>query len=257
MEQIFEKLHQLQEVLLQKYRLEKEIHEIPRALATKTEVLNRSKKNYIERNENLTDLQKKMKNIATEMAEATSSRESFEKQMDSIKTQKEYEALDKEIRDAQDREQSLRKELQRLDKEVEDLQGQIEKMETQIAQDEEELKEEESRIGAESNAKKSQLTTLVNEEKLITPGLDEDILFKFERILKSKEGHGIVAIRNGTCTGCHMILPMQFVNEVRKAEKIMFCPYCSRVLQFESNMDPDRQFQEVEAGSLADLVDEE
>lgn len=257
MEQIFDKLHELQEVLLQKYRLEKEIHEIPRALATKTEVLNRSKKNFIERNETLGDMKKKLKSLQQEMSDATASREGFEKQMDSIKTQKEYEALDKEIKEAQDREQSLRKDIQRMDKEIEELQVQIEKTESQISQDEEELKEEEARIKAESDSKVILLNELKKKEDDIVPGLDEDILFKFERILKSKEGHGIVAIKNGTCTGCHMILPMQFVNDVRKAEKIMFCPYCSRVLQFESNMDPDRQFSDTEAGSLADLVDED
>ena len=257
MEQIFDKLHELQEVLLQKYRLEKEIREIPRALATKTEVLNRSKKNFIERNESLDEMKKRQKTLHAEMTEATNSRESHEKQMDSIKTQKEYEALDKEIKEAQDREQSLRKEIQRMDKEIEELQGQIEKTESQITQDEDELKEEEARIKAESSTKVVELEEMKKREDSIVPGLDDDILFKFERILKSKEGHGIVAIRNGTCTGCHMILPMQFVNDVRKVEKIMFCPYCSRVLQFESNMDPDHQFQDNEAGSLADLVDED
>jgi hypothetical protein len=74
------------------------------------------------------------------------------------------------------------------------------------------------------------LKTLEKEELKITPGLDEDILFKFERIIKSKSGVGIVPIRNGICTGCHMILPSQFVNDVRSGTGIEFCPECSRIL---------------------------
>lgn len=257
MEAIFERLHTLQDVLLKKYALEREIHDIPKALATKTEVLNRSKKNFIEQNAELEALRKKVSDLQAEMTAATEAREGFEKQMDLIKTQKEYEALDKDIREAQDREQSLRKEIQRREKELEELQAQIEKQESLIAADEEDLKAEEAQIKAESSSKVKELEAMKVRETELVPGLEEDLLFKFERILKSKEGHGIVVIRNGTCTGCHMVLPMQFVNDVRKAEHIKFCPYCSRILQFESNMDPSRQFAEVEAGSLADLVDEE
>ena len=34
------------------------------------------------------------------------------------------------------------------------------------------------------------------------------------------------------CTGCHIILPPQFVNDVRTSDSIMFCPDCSRILYY-------------------------
>jgi len=256
MEATFEKLRTLQDILYAKFKLEKEINEIPKALVTKTEVLNRAKKAFIERNEAGEQGKAKLRRLTLELTDATKKRESFEKQMDLIKTQKEYEALDKEIRDASDREQTLRKDIQKEERDLEELLAALEKQERQIALDEEELKEEGERIQADGTSKKDHHAELVAQEKSITPGMDEDILFKFERIIRNKEGLGIVPVVNGCCSGCHIILPMQFVNEVRNEDKIRFCPYCSRILYFQSGMDPAKRDQ-IEAGSLAELVEDE
>jgi predicted nucleic acid-binding Zn-ribbon protein len=256
MEATFDKLRSLQEILFQKYKLEREINEIPKALITKTEVLNRGKKSFIERNEQVEQLKAKHRRMLLELADATKRREDFEKQMDLIKTQKEYEALDKEIKDSTELEQTLRRDIQKEERDLEDLLLVLEKQERQLSLDEAELKEEEASIQALGASKRKLLDALKNEEGSITPGMDEEILFKFERIIKSKEGLGIVPILNGVCSGCHVILPMQFVNEVREEKDVKFCPYCSRILFFQSGMDPARRDQ-IEAGSLAELVEEE
>jgi len=256
MEATFEKLRTLQDILYAKFKLEKEINEIPKALVTKTEVLNRAKKAFIERNEQGEQAKAKVRRMVVELSDATKKREEYEKQMDLIKTQKEYEALDKEIRDATEKEQTLRKDIQKEERDLEELLVAIEKQAKQIALDEEELKDESDQINAEGSSKRTRHAELLEEEKAITPGMDEDILFKFERIIRNKEGLGIVPIVNGCCSGCHVILPMQFVNEVRNQDKVRFCPYCSRILYFQSGMDPAKRDQ-IEAGSLAELVDEE
>jgi predicted nucleic acid-binding Zn-ribbon protein len=96
----------------------------------------------------------------------------------------------------------------------------------------------------------------LKEEEKITPDLDGEILFKFERIIKSKAGIGIVPVRNSICTGCHMRLSAQFQNDVRRGEAILFCPYCSRILFYEeSEEQAAMSFNDEDAGSLADLAD--
>ena len=51
MENTFEVLQQLQEILSQKYAIERDILEIPKALETKQEILNRLKKTYVDKNQ--------------------------------------------------------------------------------------------------------------------------------------------------------------------------------------------------------------
>ncbi|MCX7787775.1 MAG: C4-type zinc ribbon domain-containing protein [Spirochaetes bacterium] len=232
-QEVFDKLRTLQEILSAKYSLEKEIQEIPKALATKTEVVARLKKSYIEKNEQYEATKQRIKNLRERMLEAEQNREKLESQMDLIKTQREYEALDKEIRDAADKELQFRRDLQKEEKILEEMLHALEREESLIKEQEEELRQEQEKIRSEIEKRQEQLKILEGQEKEIIPGLDPEMLFKFERIIRSKSGLGIVALKRGVCSGCHMILPMQFVNEVRSGKSILFCPYCSRILFYE------------------------
>lgn len=258
MQSTFEKLQQLQDILSRKFELEHEIHEIPRALAKKQELLNRLKKSYIESNERFEITKNSLLNLKKELAGAEMLREDSEKKMDVISTQREYEALEKEIKSATEKEQFYRREIQKEERNLEEMSSQLKKDEEMIAAEEDELKEEDAKIKAESDEKHIQLNGLIDEEKEIVPGMDEDILFKFERIIKNKSGLGIVPVTNGVCTGCHMMLPGQFVNDVRAGEGILFCPYCSRILFFgEQEEIHEDLIEDDDVGGLADLVDDD
>lgn len=232
---VFNKLKSLQVVLSRKCEIENELKEIPKLLTTKLELLKRLKKAYDDKQKSIEEINARIKLLRQRMQECEEEREKYEKQMDQIKTQREYEALDKQIKDLSAQEAELRKEIQKQEAFKDDLQSQLEKEKNLIAKQEEEVKNEQNKIKQELKDKQKILKSLEKEEARIIPGLDEDILFKFERIIKSKGGVGIVPIRNGVCTGCHMILPMQFVNDVRAGEKIYFCPECSRILFFQED----------------------
>ncbi len=251
---IIEKLKGLQEVLSRRFEIEAEIKNLPKALSTKTELVNRMKRSYIEKNEEYEATKQRIAELRERMLQAERERERYEQQMDLIKTQREYEALDKEIREASEREQTLRKDLQREERVLQEMSEGLEREENLIKQQEEELHEEQKKIKSETEAKEKQLKELKKDEGGLTPGLDEELLFKFERILRSKEGEGIVPLRKGVCTGCQMILPNQFVNDVRAGESILFCPYCSKIV-FHVDADEDALVADEESESLADVVE--
>jgi len=255
MYEVFDKLRSLQEILSRKFEIEKEINDIPKTLTTKVEILNRLKKSYLDKNSRLEETKKRTQQLRQKLLDAEQQRERYEKQMDEIKTQREYEALDKEIKDAIEKEQRFRKEILKEEKEIEELTESIESDEDMIKQQEEELRNEREKIKNESEIKQELLNQLNDEEQEIIPGLDREILFKFERIIRSKSGRGIVPIRGSVCTGCYMIIPAQFVNDVRAGKNILFCPYCSRILFYQEEEIAADFFQEEDAGSLADLAD--
>ncbi len=250
---VYDKLRALQDVLSKKFEVEKDIQEIPKSLATKTELLNRLKKSYMEKSATHQASTTRIQDIGQKLTDAEQEREKSEGQMDVIKTQREYEALDKEIKDATEKEQNLRKELQREQTSVEELKGALDKEEMMIRKQEEDVKEEQSKIKLKIKEKNAELKKLQGEEKKITPGLEEDILFKFERIIKSKSGLGIVSLTKGVCTGCYMILPPQFVNTVRSGEHVEFCPYCSRILFYQE----DDEGEALETAILDEEAEEE
>ncbi|MDR2184785.1 MAG: C4-type zinc ribbon domain-containing protein [Treponema sp.] len=256
MDEVFEKLRKLQDILSQKISLEQNIQEIPKILITQEELLARLKKSFIEKNQDY----ERSKTAETEyrslLTEAEEARERAEKNMDVINTQREYEALDKEIRDASEKEQQYRKDLQKEERVLAELDEQMKQTAALIEQQEQELAERRAGIEAETAEKTAQLEALAGEEAELIPGLDPEVLFKFERIIRNKMGRGIVAIKSGVCTGCHMILPAQFANLVRLGEEIVFCPYCSRILFYEESEQGEEDFFDNEdAGSLSDLDD--
>jgi predicted nucleic acid-binding Zn-ribbon protein len=257
-EDIFEKLRTLQDILSEKITLEKDIQEIPKLLITQEELLARLKESYIKKNQEYTAAKISEGEYRNLLLQAEIDREKSEKNMDSISTQREYEALDKEIRDASEKEQQYRKELQREERALAELDEQIRQNNSLIEQQEQDLAERRASIEAEVAEKKAQVAELERQERDIIPGLDPEALFKFERIIRNKGGRGIVAIKSGVCMGCHMILPAQFANRVRKGEDIVFCPYCSRILFYEESEQGEEEFFDTEdLGSLADLDDME
>ena len=258
MENTFEILQQLQEILSEKYAIERDILEIPRALETKQEILKHLKKTYVEKNEEFEVTKADIKRLNFEMDEAERMREEFEKRMDIITTQREYEALDKEIRDATEKEQRFRREIQKRERDLEDMRESLEREGQMIEMQEDELTAENEKNWAETSKKEAQLAKLVNTESRITPGMDEDILFKFQRIIRNKSGVGIVPVKANVCSGCHIVLPAQFVNDVRSGDEIQFCPYCSRILFWEEGGEPvaeSYEFDDQDVGGLADLVE--
>ncbi len=256
MEEVLDKLRSLQEILAQKIDLEAQITDIPKQLITQEELLSRLKKSFIEKNLEYEAVRDRVSELSGLLAEAEINREKAERNMDSISTQREYEALDKEIRESSEKEQTYRKDLQKEEKIFAELDEQQRRDAALIDQQEAELENKKAGVEAELADKDHERKALLKREKEITPGLDPDILFKFERIIRSKLGVGIVAIKGGVCTGCHMILPAQFANTVRFGENIVFCPYCSRILFFEDSEQEEQDFfDDDDTGSLSDLDD--
>ena len=256
---IFEKLKKLQTILVKKYDLEQKKEEAPKQLGSQEELLARMKKEYIEKNNEYEEVKTKVGQLKLDLDEAVKSREKGEKGMDDIQTHREYEALEKQISEATEKENEVRKELQKEEKLLEEIKETLKINEDMIASQEKDLNSSKDSLNKELASYDSELTKLKKDEDKITPDLDQEILFKFQRIIQ-RNSEGIVAVRNGVCTGCHMILPAQFANLVREGDSINFCPYCSRILFYEESGDEDAYnsyFSLEEAGSLADLDEED
>ena len=55
-----------------------------------------------------------------------------------------------------------------------------------------------------------------------------------------------------------MILPAQFANEVHNGDKIVFCPYCSRILFYQELKEGETEYSQIEdIGSLSDFGDDD
>ncbi len=259
MTNVFEKLIALQEILAEKYEIESKIENAPKGLGLQDELLVRMKEEYININTAYEEVKAKISKLKLDLDEAVAARERGEQGMDNITTHREYEALDKEIKDASERESQLRKELQTEERHFEDLSAKMSRKEQELEMGKSELEEKKENWARDVENIKVELNKLKIREDEIVPDLDPEIVFKFERIIRSKQNRGIVAVKGNVCDGCHMILPAQFANEVHKGEDIVFCPYCSRILFYQEQEDGDETYFNFEdaAESLVGLDDED
>lgn len=254
----FESLQKMQEILARKNQLELEITAEPGNLVIQKNLLERLKTEYVAKDKTLKELSEKIAVLKAELTATERKKEDSEKAMDNIKTQREYESLDKEISEANKKATDIRRELQHLDVEARKIDDEINQTQVQIEQNEAEIAKKSEDLQDSVQAKAQEIEELEKAKKTICPDMTEDDIFKFERIIKNKKGKGIVAVRDGSCEGCHIVLPPQFINEVRDAQEIKYCPYCSRILFYEKTQAPliesDEVFDSADIGGLADLV---
>ena len=262
--EILDKLKELQDILAQKNVVEAKKREAPGVLASLEESLEKTKREFIEKEAKHREYKEEIAHIERNLFEVESAREKAEKGMDNVTTQREYEALDNEIRSANEKEQSLRKDLQVLERQDQNVDEELKRYEEDIDFQEKELEQRKAQISEEMAGFEAELAELKRQEDEASPGIDKDTKANLERIIKSKNGVGVVAVigvaavGGYVCTGCHMILPAQFANDVRSGESIQYCPYCSRILYYdESSSDEDVGYDADDAGSLADLYDDD
>ncbi|MEM5947743.1 C4-type zinc ribbon domain-containing protein [Spirochaetia bacterium 38H-sp] len=256
---VLNKLKELQTILSERFILEKEIKQMPQSLTTQQDMLKRLKEDFISKNQKYEYVKNKIKQLTIQLQEAENKRVGIEARMEHLETQREYEAAEKEIAYAKEKENEIRRELQKEEARAKDLEETITREKNVIQSAEDDIKNEESLINEKLAEKQAKLNELMLKEKEITPDLDPDVVFKFSRIIKSKEGIGIVPVIKDVCTGCNILLPREFVNKIRRADEIVFCPHCSRILFFQQIEDEKENlvYESDVFGELSDLVEED
>ena len=195
MKEIFVKLQELQNILSSKYQLENELEDIPRALKMKEEILSQQKKQFISLNESYDVNQQDIAQLRSDFTDIEKLRQEAEQRMDKIKTQREYEALNKEISEYSSQELALHRKLQSLENKGQELSEQLQSEGDSLNLQEAEISDEKLRIKILLREKQDGISALEEEEENLAPGMDPEMLYKFDRILRSKGGEGLFLFR--------------------------------------------------------------
>lgn len=238
MKDILKKLSMLQKVLQEYYELEKEIEAIPKDLSDRDEMLSRKREQYAKALEKESDLKRKVVEFEEAYNNAKIKRAELEAKSATITSQREFETHQIELAKAKETEHNF----YNL---KEDTKRRVIQETENVADIQETLSELQKNVDEDKKTISSRLEELIKERDALkqkkdkySKDIDPTLLFKFERIVKSKGG-GSVAVKGRVCQGCHMELPVQFVNTIKKGEEVMFCPYCSRVLYYQEGDDSD------------------
>jgi uncharacterized protein len=173
----------------------------------------------------------RLKEIEIEVESRKEKIKRLRQQQFEIKTNTEYRALEKEII-------AINQDIRSLeDREL----GVMEAQETQKAvleQLRETLKEESEHIQEDLDELDERLRALEEEraeaererEEALQGVKDPDALSRYQRVQSRFTTDAIVAIENGTCSGCRMQLPPQIIQDTKKSAGLESCSYCGRFL---------------------------
>jgi len=159
--------------------------------------------------------------------------ERLKNQMALIKTNKEYDALSREI-------DHVKSDITAAEDGILQAMEAIENLGKQIEEKSNELGEVKQRNGAQLANIKSEMDSVGTKIK-IKQGERENVLVRleppliaiYERVRKGKGSGAVVAVRNRACSGCFKTLPPQLVQEIRRAERVITCDSCGRILIWE------------------------
>jgi len=85
-------------------------------------------------------------------------------------------------------------------------------------------------IAAKISAIEASLAELEVEREKLTEGIDEDLLYQYNKLFVNKAGLAVVALEHETCMGCHMKLTTQTAVKVKGSRDIVNCEQCGRIL---------------------------
>jgi len=58
------------------------------------------------------------------------------------------------------------------------------------------------------------------------------ILKEYDRLRKARRGVAVAEVGEGRCAACHIGVRPQFMQELRRGDKVMFCESCGRILVY-------------------------
>jgi predicted nucleic acid-binding Zn-ribbon protein len=214
-------------------KLERELTEIPQRIKNIDDAFKAKMANLKSLEDKVKALQLKRKEREGDLETKEGMIKKYQTQMYQVKTNKEYTALQEEIA-------RVKADNSIIEEDIIKLLDQVDIENQNISKEKEVLKSEEAKSAVEKKALeedkvriKNELEVLKAQRAELVGKIDKDILKKYERILKNRDGLAVVPVANESCQGCFRILPPQVINEIRMKQGLIVCENCARILYIE------------------------
>jgi len=176
------------------------------------------------------DLVKQRKDKELELAAKEEAAKKLQAQLYSLKTNKEYQTMLQQIQDAKADGEVVEEKILLLFEESDKIKKEIDQENIKIKEEEKVFIEQKKNVEIRIKEIDQRLDVLSAQRKEAAPGLDTKVFSRYERILNSRDGLGIVSVKDNSCSGCNMNVPPQVINLIKMYEDIITCEVCNRIL---------------------------
>ena len=215
------------------FRFEDELESIPETIKKKEEEFKEKNSSLKKLEDDLKALVMKRKEREGDLEAKEGSIRKYQQQLNQVKTNKEYSALQEEIGRVKADNSIIEEAILNLFDEIDAGNKKIAKEKDFLKSEEAAFNEEKKKLIEESNRIKTELDGLKKQRAELTAKVDKNILKKYERIIKNKDGLAVVTIADEACQGCFRVMPPQVVNEIKMNDELVFCENCARILYLD------------------------
>ncbi|RPI80076.1 MAG: hypothetical protein EHM45_00380 [Desulfobacteraceae bacterium] len=153
-----------------------------------------------------------------------------------IKSNKEYRAVLKEIDDLKHHKFQIEEVTLQILEKIETMENRISSNKEAFTKSKEQFKTDKTKIDVEMQALEKELRNLQQERLAVSQSTDAEFLKKYQFLRERRNGRGISAVVAGVCQTCHLGLPPQKFNELKKCDALVTCPHCNRIIYWAEDM---------------------
>ncbi len=154
--------------------------------------------------------------------------------LNDLKTNKEYQAHLFEIELARKKKDTLEESVLEVLEQIEQNENLQKELQDRIGEVEYTFAGAKAKIEEESSSLDQELSVLEQDHSEVTTKVERGLLARYMKLKSLRKGFAIAQVESGACLGCRLQLPPQLVAEVKRADELLNCSYCHRILYWES-----------------------
>ncbi len=230
-------LLQLQEVddEIDKIKIEKA--KIPAELQVLEAELTKHRTAFQGTSEGLEELQRQRRSKDRQLDTQQAQLEKYKSQRLSVKTNKEYTALESEIADLEMVSSNIEDEVLELMISIDESRDVIEVARKKLEAEEAVFGEKREEFLSEIKKLDRQIAKWNKKRKVFLEKISPTIMERYDNWRKRRGSSLVAVIKGRSCGGCNLNLPLQLINEVRKAQELRVCNSCGRILYWQDEED--------------------
>lgn len=229
--------------LLKIQEIDKEINALhqsqvdyPREITTLETELETARDQLDAQRQNREDLEKNRRALELDLGAVEADLKKHQDRLYEVKTNKEYDALQIEIATLQDRKDDCETAILETIEEIEEIAAQLGEDEKYYREIKQDRQKRIDGLTSELNSTGKNVRGWEEKRAVIEPHVDAQLLSLYNRIRKGvRDGVAVVPVHKGACGGCYRQLSPQRLVEVRRADSILRCDNCARILAWRED----------------------
>jgi predicted nucleic acid-binding Zn-ribbon protein len=179
------------------------------------------------------DLKSKKSKNNTHLAELKTKLDEISKKHSSIQNEKELKALQLEEEITKEQISFANEEISRLDTLIESKEENLNELKSKLEGEKEEITEIQTAVDNAIEELNKDRNEVYAQRSQLLEKFDNKILTFYEKIRRWAKDAAVVPVRKQACCGCYMKISDKAYADVLKAEEIVNCPHCGRILYKE------------------------